>query len=37
VRLKHAYYIKAKEAVKDADGNIVELKGPPAREARQRR
>jgi glutaminyl-tRNA synthetase len=25
VRLKHAYYIKAKEAVKDADGNIVEL------------
>jgi glutaminyl-tRNA synthetase len=25
VRLKHAYYIKAKEAVKDADGNVVEL------------
>ncbi|MFN3431980.1 MAG: glutamine--tRNA ligase/YqeY domain fusion protein [Candidatus Sericytochromatia bacterium] len=25
VRLKHAYYIKAKEAIKDADGNVVEL------------
>jgi glutaminyl-tRNA synthetase len=25
VRLKHAYYIKAKEAKKDAEGNVVEL------------
>lgn len=26
VRLKHAYYITAKEAIKDADGNVVELR-----------
>jgi glutaminyl-tRNA synthetase len=25
VRLKHAYFIKCEEAVKDADGNVVEL------------
>ncbi len=34
VRLRHAYYITCKEAIKDADGNVVELRCPYDPESR---